>query len=489
MALFNFKKRNKEEAIKKKAEADFELYRKSLEEMYKSDTGTKNLSNKNINTYSQNINTADLEDLQNSFFNGSNIESIRQYSRSAYRFYPIYSNFIDSLANRFLFQYKYVPRLIKESGDFKIAYEMMGEVVEGINIETVFPQLLQTLFIDGTVNFAISKNTSSKTLTTRLLNPKYCRTVAQTQYGTSIIEFDFSYFDSLGLTRAELESVWYLYPDGMKEKYEEYKAKGTNFRWQRLDPKFFTGISCNDLGIPTLFKQVFSLKRYDLYQQNELDKNTQQIEKIISHEMPNYQGELLVDIPEMKELHNSIKKQLSPNKNVKLVTTLGKMQVLPLSEEGSKDVNTLINAYKTVYNDSGANNDLFVGNTSNSTAASINRDDSLVWNYIQQLQLIYNLSLNNLFNFKGYQCNISILPTTHYNRAEMQEILFKNVSMGISKLDFIIASGNKQIDINDSLILEKELKLDRYTPFSTAYTQTDNKQQEQNKDNEVNTDE
>ena len=47
-----------------------------------------------------------------------------------------------------------------------------------------------------------------------------------------------------------------------------------------------------------------------------------------------------------------------------------------------------------------------------------------------------------------------------------------NATLGVGKLDYIIASGIKQKNIADQLLLEKFLKLDEIVPMQTSYTQT-----------------
>lgn len=47
-----------------------------------------------------------------------------------------------------------------------------------------------------------------------------------------------------------------------------------------------------------------------------------------------------------------------------------------------------------------------------------------------------------------------------------------NATLGIGKLDYIIASGVKQKNIQDNFNLEQFLKLDQITPLQTSYTQT-----------------
>lgn len=47
-----------------------------------------------------------------------------------------------------------------------------------------------------------------------------------------------------------------------------------------------------------------------------------------------------------------------------------------------------------------------------------------------------------------------------------------NATLGVGKLDFVIASGIKQKNIQDQFNLEKFLKMDEITPMQTSYTQT-----------------
>jgi len=47
-----------------------------------------------------------------------------------------------------------------------------------------------------------------------------------------------------------------------------------------------------------------------------------------------------------------------------------------------------------------------------------------------------------------------------------------NATLGVGKLDYLIASGIKQKNIQDQLGLEQFLHLDQITPMQTSYTQT-----------------
>lgn len=62
-------------------------------------------------------------------------------------------------------------------------------------------------------------------------------------------------------------------------------------------------------------------------------------------------------------------------------------------------------------------------------------------------------------------------------------------TLGVGKLEYIVASGVKQIDIPAKIELENFLQLDKLKPLSTSYTQKDNNQQEENPVDEESADE
>lgn len=95
------------------------------------------------------------------------------------------------------------------------------------------------------------------------------------------------------------------------------------------------------------------------------------------------------------------------------------------------------------------------------------------------------MTVNNWFDFKDYQADIDILPISTYTYIDDIKVYKENATLGIGKLDYIIASGIKQIDLQDQFYLEKFLKLDQITPMQTSYTQTaEDRQGEDNKTDE-----
>lgn len=85
----------------------------------------------------------------------------------------------------------------------------------------------------------------------------------------------------------------------------------------------------------------------------------------------------------------------------------------------------------------------------------------------------YNVAINNLYNFKGYQAQLNMLPITHFDEKEKMDLYRSNAEYGIGRLEAIVASGTKQRDIVHKSILEDFLKLDEILkPLASSHTQT-----------------
>ena len=122
---------------------------------------------------------------------------------------PIYKSIIDYFAKFFIYRYKVIPhklmtnsRVKKLNADavskkYDLVYREMLEVVDGIGIETIYPEILISLYTQGSVYLTTIFDKERFCVSTLLLPPHYCKTVAQTQYGTSIIQFRMDYFDGL----------------------------------------------------------------------------------------------------------------------------------------------------------------------------------------------------------------------------------------------------------------------------------------------------
>lgn len=463
--------------------AQFRVNRvKELENMYADEASTARRYDRSNSSSSANITTAaQVRDAINKSIN--NRTTVVKLSKELYAKNPIYMQVIDYLSNMFMWRYKVTPhkvytkskakaKKVLSEDDYKIIYHLMLEVVDGLSIETKFPALLNYLFIEGAVYFTTISDPDSITIETLLLPNKYCRKIGETQYGTALIQFDFSYFDDLGLLPEDLKQYLNSFSDEFKKGYNRYKKDSTNMRWQDLDPHFSSGILLNQYSIPTYLYILGGILDYEKYQDNELERNENTLRKIVVQTMPHYEDRLIFEVDEVKALHKSMKKVIEKGEKTRLITTYGDIKVEQLSDNEISENQVLSKAFKAIFNNAGFNSGIFTADSVTALEMSLVRDKGLVWKYVQALLNFYTIAINNWFDFKSYQADIDILPISPYTYNDDIKTFKDNATLGVGKIDYFIASGIKQKNIEDMLELEQFLHLDRITPMQTSYTQT-----------------
>lgn len=462
---------------------DFRTNRvKIIETLYADEPSTARRYNRsNTGSGDKPTTAAAVRKLLSESFN--NNDKVIKLSQELYATNTIYAAVIDYLSNMYMWRYKVTPhkvyskskaqarKEIKEE-DFLMNYHLMLEVIDGLSIETKFPSILRNLFLNGAVYFTTMINTDSYTVDTLLLPNKYCRKIGETQYGTALIQFDFSYFDDIGLTEAQLKEYFKSFPDDFKKCYNRYKRDVSNQRYQDLDPHYSSGLMLNDYGIPTYLYILGGILDYEKYQDNELERSDNTLKYIVVQTMPHYEDKLIFEMDEVKALHQSMKKVIDKGEKARLLTTFGDVKVMKLSESDTAENQILTKAFKAIFNNAGFNSSIFTSDSVTALKYSLIRDKGMVWKFVQSLASFYSIAINNWFDYKTLQADIDILPISSYTYADDIKIYKDNATLGVGKVDYLIASGIKQKNIEDVLDLENRLHLDRITPMQTSYTQT-----------------
>lgn len=461
----------------------FSYKRKPMQSLYSNAIGMYNAVLKKINVTAEDItsfvDSADLDPYFQSLNQGSNLKNVRLISDSLYTANPIYSMLMNYLSTLYYYRYKTLLRPIK-NGEFDNGYEEQYrtalEVVDGISFETVVPLILSNLFIKGAVYIYTIKNKSSNTVSSLLLPPDFCRPATMTQFGTNQVQFNFEYFDKLRLDAEQLTLFFTSLPDEFLVHYNEYLKDKTQ-KWFLLDSKYSSGILMNTSGFPTFLSVFYDLIDYKSYKSNELLKNSSQLTKLVVQEFQvdgdNSPSSGKLTLPEIEALHNSMAPEVAKNVGAQLVTTAGKIHVENLQENDKTTNNIIENAYKEIFNGMGLNSNVFNGDNAESLTFSVKKDLAFVWSYIDKIMIYYNVTVNNLYKFKNYQLSINMLPISIFNEKEQLEIYHQSATLGIGVLDYIIASGTKQVDLEASLQLESKLNLvSRLTPLQSSHTQS-----------------
>ena len=429
-----------------------------------------------------------IKDLS-SFLNGSyldpyfknpntHLKECVEISNALYSTNRIYQEVLDYLVDMYYWRTVAVPRQIKKldgkksskinKEEYMKMYHKMIEIVDGFNISSHFPKILLELFKDGHVYLYATGDPGSKSMNVILLPSEYCQTSVETQHGTTQVMFNFQFFDNLASSQADREKLFTLFPQDFEELYNVYKD--TNQYWLPLNPKFSTALRLNGIGFPTFLSIFYDLIDYKNYKLNELDRNTNALERLVTQEID--LEKTGIELPEVLDLHDSIAERVDGN-GTTTITSVGKLDVKQLQQEMGQENKALAYAYKGIYDNAGFNYEIFGGDSAESITMSIQRDMKYVWRYVEQLVNFYNLAANNIYNFGDYQLSFRVLPISPYDEKEKLEIYRANATLGVGVVDLIVAAGTKQVDIESTLELEENLNLvSRLMPLQSSHVQS-----------------
>ena len=454
-----------------------------LKDIYADDISAKRRYNLNTSQRKSSLkNSHAVRTAIDSAMTSGDISKLIETSKFLYATNPIYYSIISYLANMFMWKYKVIPhkkftgKIEKDGGnnkkdDFQIIYNLMLEVVDGLSIETKFPALLTTLLTEGSVFFTTICDEDSINIDTIILPSNYCRKIGETQYGTAIISFNFSYFDDIGVNQEQLKEIFKTFPSEFKKKYNKYKSD-SNLQWQDLDSTFSSGLSLNEVGLPTYLYVYGSILDFEEYQDNELERNENLLRYIVVHKMPIFQDKTIFDNSEVQGLHQSLRKIVETGEKARLITTYGEVEVRKIAETENSENQVLSKAFNSIFNNAGFNSGIFTSESVQSLEVSLVRDKANIWKFVKSLLSFYTVAVNNWFDFGDYQADIDILPISSYTYNDDMAVYKDNATLGVNKLDYIIASGIKQRNLSDQLFLEDFLKLNELKPMQTSFTQT-----------------
>lgn len=472
------------------------LNAKSIKTFYDDEVSERNRQNQTQQFLNVNLKKAAeirniLQKAINANLSSGQKEILIDTSKRLYMTNPIYKDIVDYYANFFMYRYKVLPHKLRsaskvkrptksEEKNYEKSYYEMLEVVDGIGIETLYPEILCNLWVSGSVFFTTVKDESEICLSTLLLPNKYCRTIGQTQFGTSIIEFNVSYFDDILSNKDQDERYKYIanyYTEELAKLYKKYKNPNSHAdRWQVLDPRFSTGILLNPTGIPYLLYILFALKNYEQYQDNELERNTNLLKYLVVQTMPHHQTDLIFTVDEVHDLHKSLRNKIEVGDNARLITTWGEVHVEKIGDNNDSENKTVEKAFKDIFNNAGLNSTIFTADSVEALKMALRKDKSIVYKYIEAITNFYIIAVNNGWDWKSYQADIEILPISNYTYYDDIEIYKTNATLGVNKLDYFIASGTKQKNIQDQLFLEDFLGFENLKPMQTSYTQSNDEQ-------------
>lgn len=457
-----------------KPKMDFKLFNKKIKEVYRDEpslsyqTQHSSLSRDYFNIKSK----ADLDTLLLRAYGNPN--SAAEVSKSLHALDPTYAKIVSYYADMFYIRYTILPVQMPTEEeevspeDYQTRYREMLQVVDGLNLEVSVPELLEDILVSGSAYVYAEKLNSSKTISLLSLPSKYCRTVLKTNLGTNVIQFDMRYFDQF---RGDNKEIAFSYfPKEFLTLYNEY-VNDTQNPWKQLNPKFATSFMVNDLAMPPMLNSMAAILEYEQFRGNELTRSDNQLRKIFTHRIPIHEDEIIFDLEEVAAIQKEISKIVRKHEGLETITVFGETEMISLQDEGKVENKQINQAFETIFNSSGINAQIFSSSASEALKINQKVDQAYVWKMISKVNNFVNVIVNNLYKFKPFQAEVTILPITIANEEAQVKNYRENANFGLGKLEAVVATGTKQKHLTDRHRLEEHLQLDEILkPLASSHT-------------------
>ena len=301
----------------------------------------------------------------------------------------------------------------------------------------------------------------------------YCRSRYKTHKNINILEFDLRFFEDI-VDENMRKTALAEFPREFTKAYNEYKAKGVDYRWFVVPPELGIAFYYNDQYRPYFVSMLPSVANLNEYKSLEKSLDKIDLDRILVQEIPtDKEGNFILTIDEAAELHRGVVNMLRNNENIDVITTFAKINMLQLGDKSKVDRDNLEKIERSVYNESGVSRLLFSSDSATSVSASIQNDMALILDIEEQFVnwITYQVNLRYSENSK-YYFEVSLLPISHYNRDKMLELYLKTAQFGYSKILVGIASGMKQSSLIDMMELENDILTlhDKMIPLQSSHT-------------------
>jgi len=400
---------------------------------------------------------------------------IRQISNLLYNLSPQYKRLLHYLSSMARFDHivniNNITLLEQPKEQVKNKYLKSIKYLENMNIKHEFSKITDTLFIQD-IFFGYDYSTDHSYYI-QPLPTDYCRVNGWAD-GVRTFEFDFSYYNSTK-NREELDTN---YAPEFKEKYELYKEKGKDYRWQELTLENSVCLKLNEslsYSIPffaSVFPDVFDLQDYKLLTKarTELENYVILIGKIpyIKNSDTVNSFQLLLD--DAISFGNKLSGVLPPSAGFAL-SPYETVEAIHLGDKNQVANNTLADAEKSFWDACGVNQSIFNSDkvTEESIRKSIVADETIIFKLYKQFERWLNrkikLCLNNDFAVK-------IIDSTYYNHLELAKAFKEQSIYGLPlKREICAVLGQSPLEMECSIKMEEVLSLDkRLFPLTSSNT-------------------
>lgn len=309
---------------------------------------------------------------------------------------------------------------------------------------------------------------------------EWCRTRFKEFNGLNLLEFNVQYFNSIADVEYR-ELILKTFPEVIQNGWRTWsKNTKENDPWIPV-PAIDGGICfcfVEDLT-PPLLPSIKDLKELDDATKREEKRDTNELYKLLIQRMPvDSQGELVFELDEVADIHASVASMLSDIDTVDVLTTFGEtsLESLQDSSAASQSADRIKKYKENAWDGLGRSRILFNPDGSSALAYMIKKDESYMIQYLNQYEAWLRFNINEKFARRGVNFDFDILPTTVFNRADLQQTYFRGAQYGYSKMAAGVAMGIKQLDQLSLMNFENDmLKMsEKMIPLQSSYTTSGN---------------
>ena len=236
--------------------------------------------------------------------------------------------------------------------------------------------------------------------------------------------------------------------------------------WYPLEPGSAVKFSMDGNGagggadIPLFVNAIPSILDLDAAQDLDRRKMMQKLLKIIIQKLPlDKNGDLIFDVDEAKDIHNTAVQMLSRAVGVDILTTFADVDSIDLSDRTtSTSTDELEKVERQVYNSLGVSKNLFNTDGNLSLEKSILDDEGSMKTLLLQFNTLFDRLVQKKSTKKTkYNFRLYMLETTQYNYKELSKMYKEQVQIGYSKMLPQIALGHSQSSILNMAYFENEI--------------------------------
>lgn len=447
----------------------------------------RELLQRNVSKTSSKSFTQYTKELLRNYINSpvNNQDQLREISRFLCRYSMLYKKILMYYASMPLFYYNVtqindLTKTISADKSLK-GYQKILSEFETFKLKKEGYTALYMAIRDGFSVFEMYDEGNGKFFMP--LDVQYCRIYGKTDTGEWIVYYNAAYFD----TGNNSDFIYGINNDGVGvwsdvhiNGYREYKEKGRDHQWYRLDPsKTFCLTTCSDdefdAPLP-FFLPLFDLILDDLDLQDLINNRTalENYVLLLSKIPLKDNSQDIDDFAVSLELVQTMQSLIDAVVPDLIGTAYSPMDIEKIEFPRSNTTETndeLSKSVQNIFNNAGACQLVVSGGSSSNSIGlkhSIENDISTCWIWVEKIESWLNYYIKENIS-DGYRLRIHKI--TWYNQDEYRSSMKDAATLGGSALDYLTSTGDSPYMALQKLNFENTLGIkDLMIPLQSSYT-------------------